>query len=133
MVDFTLSDSVQRFTMDFKTNFLLLCLLKGRFQIRNKANGPLCGFPILTDRGTATQLLNQFSHYKRRKYVPVPVEQLEGVISRLIASAFGTDLNPKIISCLQAYRCLACLKIQLSVSNEGLQVPCLSYSASGSK
>lgn len=30
--------------------------------------------------------------------------QLEGVISRLIASAFGTDLNPKIISCLQAYR-----------------------------
>ena len=32
--------------------------------------------------------------------------QMEGVIQRLIASAFGTDLNPKIISCLQAYRCV---------------------------
>jgi len=30
--------------------------------------------------------------------------QLESVVDRLLASAFGTDLNPKIVSCLQAYR-----------------------------
>jgi hypothetical protein len=35
---------------------------------------------------------------------------MEDVILRLIGSAFGTDLNPKIISCLQAYRCAIALR-----------------------
>ena len=30
--------------------------------------------------------------------------QLESVIERLLASAFGTDLNAKIVNCLLAYR-----------------------------
>merc|ERR1719347_495104 len=30
--------------------------------------------------------------------------QLQGVIMRMLASAFGSDINSKVVSCLQAYR-----------------------------
>ena len=37
--------------------------------------------------------------------------QMEEIIDKFLASAFGTDLNAKIIKCLKVYRCVCvCLR-----------------------
>jgi len=47
--------------------------------------------------------------------------QMEEVVERFMASAFGTDLNAKIISCLKAYREACCDRNEASLYNNFLK------------
>jgi len=47
--------------------------------------------------------------------------QMEEVVERFMASAFGTDLNAKIISCLKAYREACCERNEASLYNDFLK------------